>query len=89
MIFLRKYVFNGFLCDGKGQDIATQDSLSLFLDPISDVAKPDSFHQSDRSSAKIDYERPGAVPWSLLSYEGDWQQVNRGIEEETVFVSLL
>ena len=59
------------------------------LDPISDVAKPASFHQSDSSSAKIDYERPGAVPWSLVSYEGDWQQVNQVLDEGTVFVVLL
>ncbi len=59
------------------------------LDVISDVAKPCAFYQSDPSSAKIDYERPGAVLWSLVSYEANWQQVNQVLDERTVFVSLL
>lgn len=59
------------------------------MDPLSDVAKPGFFHQSDRSSAKIYYGWPDAVPWSRLPYEANWQQVNHMLDEETVLVSLL
>ena len=78
-----------FCATGSDRIWRTRTLFRSCLDLISDVVKPGSFHQSDPSSAKIDHERPGAVPWSLVSYEGDWQQVSQVLDEETVFVSLL
>ena len=81
---------NGLLCNRKGQVLGgLAPSFRSCLDRISDVATPCSFHQSGHSPAKIDYERSGAVPLSLVSYEGDWQQVSQAFDEETGCVLLL
>lgn len=68
---LTQYVFNDPFCHAARRYVACQHPFPLAVHLFFDVAVPDT--ENDASSAKIHYERPGAVPWSLFPYQENWK----------------